>query len=57
MSAEEVAVLVGKTASFAEDGKHELFKTSSHFHGTAKHPDWLGGESPLVQKLGAPVGS
>jgi diketogulonate reductase-like aldo/keto reductase len=57
MSAEEVAVLVAKTASFAEDGKYEFFKTSSHFDGTAKHPDWLGGESPLVQKLGASVGS
>jgi aryl-alcohol dehydrogenase-like predicted oxidoreductase len=56
MSAEQVAALVAKTRSFAQDGKYEFFKTSSHFDSTAKHPDWLGEDSPLVQKLAAPVG-
>jgi aryl-alcohol dehydrogenase-like predicted oxidoreductase len=56
MSAEQVAALVARTKSFAEDGKYEFFKTSSHFDSTAKHPDWLGEDSPLVQKLAAPVG-
>lgn len=56
MSADQVAQLVAKTRSFAQDGKYEFFKTSSHFDSTAKHPDWLGEDSPLVQKLAAPVG-
>jgi aryl-alcohol dehydrogenase-like predicted oxidoreductase len=56
MSAEQVAALVGKTKPFAEDGKYELFKTSAHFDSTAKHADWLGEDSDLVQRLGPPVG-
>jgi aryl-alcohol dehydrogenase-like predicted oxidoreductase len=51
MSADQVAALVEKTRSFAAEGKYEFFKTSSFFDSTAKHPDWLGNESPLVQKL------
>jgi hypothetical protein len=47
---------VAKTASFAKDGKYEFFKTSSHFDTTAKHPDWLGEDSALVQELGPPTG-
>lgn len=47
----EVIALIGKTESVAVDGKYELFKTSSHFDTTAKHPDWLGDDSPSVQKL------
>ena len=27
-------------------------KTTSHFDSTAKHPEWLGGETPQVQELG-----
>ncbi|MFT3693796.1 MAG: aldo/keto reductase [Kofleriaceae bacterium] len=57
MTSDEVAALVGKTKQLAADGKYEMFKTSAHFDSTAKHPDWLGEESPTVQKLGAPVGS
>jgi uncharacterized protein len=33
------------------DGKYELFKTTSHFDTTARHPDWLGSDSTEVQKL------
>ena len=56
MTGEEVAALLARTASFAQDGTFEVFKTSSHFDSTAKHPDWLGGDSPLVQKIAAPAG-
>lgn len=38
-------------ASIRLIGKYELFKTSSHFDSTAKHPDWLGGNTPSVQSL------
>jgi aryl-alcohol dehydrogenase-like predicted oxidoreductase len=56
MSGDEVAALVAKTRPFAAEGKYEFFKTSSHFDSTAKHPDWLGEDSALVQKLGATSG-
>jgi hypothetical protein len=51
MSEHEVAAILAKTKDVAMAGKYELFKTSSHFDSTAKHPDWLGGETPEVQKL------
>ncbi len=56
MSGDEVATLAAKTKAFAQEGKFELFKTSAHFDGTAKHPDWLGEESPHVQKVAPPSG-
>jgi len=46
-----VASLIGKTEQVAMDGKYELFKTTSHFDTTARHPDWLGSDSTEVQKL------
>jgi len=51
MNHEQVAKLLAKTKEVAMAGKYELFKTSSHFHSTAKHPDWLGGDTPGVQRL------
>jgi len=51
MTQERVAQLLAKTKTVAMSGKYELFKTSSHFDSTATHPDWLGGESPMVQEL------
>jgi predicted aldo/keto reductase-like oxidoreductase len=51
MNREQIAQLLSKTKEVAIAGKYELFKTSSHFDGTAKHPDWLGGDSPAVQSL------
>jgi aryl-alcohol dehydrogenase-like predicted oxidoreductase len=51
MSADQVAALAGKTAQYAAEGKYELFKTTSHFDGTARHPEWLGGETAEVKKL------
>lgn len=56
MSGDEIAALVAKTKSYAANGKYEFFKTSSHFDTTAKHADWLGEDSALVQKLGPPTG-
>jgi uncharacterized protein len=51
MNHEQVAQLLAKTKEVAMAGKYELFKTSSHFDSTARHPDWLGGETPGVQRL------
>ncbi len=53
MSEQQVAAILDKTRQAAENGAYELFKTSQHFDSTAKHPEWLGGESPAVQRLGA----
>lgn len=51
MSREALVRLLAKTKEVAMNGKYELFKTSSHFDSTAKHPDWLGGDTPDVQAL------
>jgi uncharacterized protein len=51
MNREQIAQLLAKTKKVAMAGKYELFKTSSHFDSTAKHPDWLGGDTPAVQAL------
>jgi aryl-alcohol dehydrogenase-like predicted oxidoreductase len=53
MSPAEVAAILDKTKPYAAEGTYELFKTSAHFDGTAKNPDWLGGETPTVKKLGS----
>lgn len=54
MNREQIGQLLAKTKEVAMAGKYELFKTSSHFDSTAKHPDWLGGDAPDVQKLAPP---
>ncbi len=54
MSQQEVLRLLAKTKGVAMAGKYELFKTSSHFDSTAKHPDWLGGDAPGVQAIAPP---
>lgn len=51
MNEVEVAALISKTQQVAIAGKYELFKTTSHFDTTARHPDWLGTDAPAVQKL------
>jgi aryl-alcohol dehydrogenase-like predicted oxidoreductase len=56
MNGAEVAALVEKIKSYAAGGKYEFFKTSSHFDTTAKHADWLGEDSTLVQQLAPPTG-
>ena len=51
MSTEQLDALLSKTQEAALSGKYELFKTTSHFDTTARHPDWLGSDTPAVQKL------
>ncbi len=46
-----VAALLTKTEQAASKGQYELFKTTSHFDTTARHADWLGADTPAVQKL------
>jgi predicted aldo/keto reductase-like oxidoreductase len=38
----QISSLLARTASAASEGKFELFKTTSHFDGTAQNPKWLG---------------
>jgi predicted aldo/keto reductase-like oxidoreductase len=42
MDGEQIAGLLARTADAAADGKYELFKTTSHFDGTAANPRYLG---------------
>jgi uncharacterized protein len=42
MSRQQVAALLEKTQQAAVAGKFELYKTTSHFDGTAHNPSWLG---------------
>jgi uncharacterized protein len=51
MDETSVATLISKTQDAALNGKYELFKTTAHFDTTARHPDWLGSDSPAVQQL------
>jgi predicted aldo/keto reductase-like oxidoreductase len=38
----QASALLAKTASAATKGEYELYKTSTRFDGTVKHPEWLG---------------
>jgi len=51
LDAPQFAALVDKAQSVAISGQYELYKTSARFDSTAQHPDWLGGQSPAVEKL------
>jgi aryl-alcohol dehydrogenase-like predicted oxidoreductase len=51
MDRAQMATLLNKTREVAMSGKYELFKTTSHFDGTAKHPDWLGADAEPVHSL------
>jgi aryl-alcohol dehydrogenase-like predicted oxidoreductase len=51
MSDDQLAALLSKTQEVARTGEYELFKTPSHFDTTARHPEWLGSDTPAVQKL------
>ena len=42
LSKTEVAGILDRTKLAASEGKFELFKTTSHFDGTAANPKWLG---------------
>ena len=43
--------LLSKTRGAAARGEYELFKTSSIFDSTAKHPDWLGEEPQHLREM------
>ncbi len=51
MSEQQLSALLAKTADAAKDGRYELFKTTSHFDTTAKHPEYLGGDTEQVKSL------
>jgi predicted aldo/keto reductase-like oxidoreductase len=38
----QISSLLARTAPAAGEGKFELFKTTSHYDGTAQNPKWLG---------------
>jgi uncharacterized protein len=42
MTQQQMAALLDRTRGAAADGRFELFKTTSHFDGTAANPKWLG---------------
>ena len=51
-----MTALLSKTQAAAAHGKYELFKTTAYFDTTAKHPDFLGGQTTPVLDL-APLGN
>lgn len=51
LSHEAVGALLAKTASFAQTGRFEPFKTTSIFDGTAQNPEWLGEDPRWSQGL------
>ncbi|HEX5873520.1 MAG TPA: aldo/keto reductase [Pyrinomonadaceae bacterium] len=51
MTDEQVTNLLSKTVQAASRGEYELFKTTSVYDGTAKHPEWLGEEPPEIQRV------
>jgi predicted aldo/keto reductase-like oxidoreductase len=42
MTEDEVKTILAKTAKLAGQGKYEFYKTSHHFDGTYRNPQWLG---------------
>ena len=56
LSDPEMVALLSKTEAAAQHGKYELFKTTAYFDTTAKHPDFLGGQTTPVLDL-APIGN
>jgi aryl-alcohol dehydrogenase-like predicted oxidoreductase len=42
LDSDAVKQLLARTVESAQEGKHERFKTSIEFDGTAKNPEWLG---------------
>jgi len=48
LTTEQRAALLAKTTKAAAGGRFEPFKTTSHFDGTAEHPEWLGEEPEPV---------
>jgi aryl-alcohol dehydrogenase-like predicted oxidoreductase len=53
MTDKEKTALLTRTEQAALDGEFELFKTSTYFDATARHPEYLGDESERAQRLAA----
>ncbi len=51
VSPEQMAAILDRTKPKALEGEWELFKTSTVFDSTAKHPEWLGSSSPHVKAV------
>jgi predicted aldo/keto reductase-like oxidoreductase len=51
LTRQQVARLRAKSGSSASNGEYELFKTTTVFDSTIKHPEWLGEESSRTQRL------
>jgi aryl-alcohol dehydrogenase-like predicted oxidoreductase len=51
LTRQQVARLRGKSGRAALNGEYELFKTTTTFDSTIKHPEWLGEESSRTQRL------
>ena len=56
LSDAEMTALLARTEAAAAQGRYELFKTTAYFDTTAKHPDFLGGQTTPVLEL-APQGN
>ena len=56
LSEPDMTALLTRTQAAAAEGKYELFKTTAFFDTTAKHPDFLGGQTTPVLDL-APIGN
>lgn len=54
LSEAQMTDLLAKTEEAAAQGEYELFKTTSVFDTTAKHPDFLGGDTTRVRDLMPP---
>ena len=42
LSDSEVAAMLAKTSTASKVGEFELYKTTTHFDGTTRNPEWLG---------------
>ena len=51
LTRKEMDALRAKTVEAAAAGDYELFKTTTAFDSTVKHPEWLGEESSRTQRL------
>jgi len=51
LTRQQLARLRAKSAKVAANGEYELFKTTSIFDSTAKHPEWLGENPSRAQRL------
>jgi hypothetical protein len=51
LTREQLSTLLEKTHSYALAGHYELFKTTTYFDSTIKHPEWLGKDPDWVKDI------